>query len=152
MVILKLAAVFCLLALPATAGQYVVICTAPCVASDGTTQPVGTVLNRILASPGFVPGSGLSIVTDAGQTAYAPPVAVPTVITTAQYVARFAPSERTAIMATPASLNLWLTLLAYTSIDVTDPQVTAGVAALVSANLLTAARGAQILNLAVASP
>ncbi|APH54834.1 Hypothetical protein GbCGDNIH9_5068 [Granulibacter bethesdensis] len=30
----------------AAPASYVQICTAPCVAQDGTTQPAGTVLNR----------------------------------------------------------------------------------------------------------
>ncbi len=37
-----------------TIGQYVVVCTAPCTAFDGTVQPAGTVLNRVLASAGVV--------------------------------------------------------------------------------------------------
>jgi hypothetical protein len=54
--------------------RYLVVCTAPCTAPDGTTQPVGTALNRVLADPAqFNPGDGLSLVADDGRAIYAPP-------------------------------------------------------------------------------
>ncbi|AHJ63432.1 Hypothetical protein GbCGDNIH3_5068 [Granulibacter bethesdensis] len=39
-------AVIALLLGAAAPASYVQVCTAPCVAQDGTTQPAGTVLNR----------------------------------------------------------------------------------------------------------
>ena len=63
------------LAVPARAAQqYVVTCSAPCLAPDGTTQPAGTALNRIVASAGFSPGAGLALVPDIGQALYLPPM------------------------------------------------------------------------------
>jgi hypothetical protein len=143
----KLILALSLITTPALAGNYVVTCTIPCIVSDGTTQPAGTVLNRIVADSTFRPGAGLSIVPDTGQAVYALSVPALTVIPTAQYVARFTASEQSAIIAAPAGLELWLTLLAYPSVDLTNPQVTAGVAALVSAGLLTSTRATQILTL-----
>ena len=150
------AALALLIATPAFAGNYVVTCSGPCVASDGTTQPTGTVINRILADPTFNPGAGLTLQPDTGQAIYAPPAAVPTTIAPEDFINRFSVAEQQAIVTatqTNWQLQLWMNkLTASSSVDVTDPRTTGGIQALVSAGLLTAARGVQVLNLAVTSP
>lgn len=135
-----------LLATPAFAGNYVLVCTAPCIASDGTTQPAGTVVNRIIADPTFSPGAGLSLQADTGQAMYAPPAAPVTTIPTVAYVARFTQAEQLAIVANQSGLALWLQLLAYQSIDLTNSLVTGGMAELVGLNLVTQARATVILT------
>ncbi len=145
-----LAAIALLIASPAFAGDYVVTCTAPCTAPDGTTQPAGTVINRILADPTFDPGPGLSIQPDTGQAVYAPPPAPITTISALAFIGRFTAAEQSAMMA---SNPMWgLQIAAAGTVDVTDPRVIAGLQAAVKAGVLTAARGAQVLNLAAASP
>lgn len=49
-----------------------------CIASDGTIQPKGTALNRIVAAADFNPGAGLKLALDDGRPVYAPAIsAVP---------------------------------------------------------------------------
>ncbi len=147
---LIVAALALLIAPPVFAGQYVVTCTAPCAAPDGTTQPAGTVINRILADPSFNPGPGLSIQPDTGQAVYAPPAAPVTTISALAFISRFTPAEQSALMtANP----MWgLQIAAAGTVDVTDPRVIAGIDAAVKAGALTQSRMTQILNLAIASP
>ncbi len=84
----------------------------------------------------------------------APPgaIATPTPITidAADFIARLTPAEQAAIVAADP---LWAVKVAAAgTINVTDPVVIANANAAVAAGLLTAARAAQILNLAVTSP
>ena len=144
------AAVALLFSAPAFAGNYVVTCTAPCVASDGTTQPAGTVLNRILADPTFNPGPGLSLQPDTGQAVYVPPPAPVTTISALAFIGRFTTAEQSALMS---ANPMWgLQIAAAGTVDVTDPRVIAGIDAAVKAGALTQSRMTQILNLAIASP
>ena len=83
---------------------------------------------------------------------WAPPFVPATTLSVSGFIARFSPAEQTAIAGNPATLTFWLTLVAYPSIDVTDPRLVGGMAALVAANAITTARAAQIINLAIASP
>ena len=70
---------------PALANTYAVQCAAGgCVASDGTLQPAGTVVNRIVAAPGTNLGPSYTLVPDTGQAIYAPP---PSALTPAQQAA-----------------------------------------------------------------
>jgi len=147
---------FSMLTAPAFAGSYVVQCSTPCTASDGTTQPAGTAVNRILADPGFDPGPGLALAPDTGQSVYAPPAPVPTSLTASAFIARFTPAEQNA-MATAAQTNpqillLLIRLSAAQSINASDPTVIGGVNAMAAAGLLTQARAAQVLNYSKASP
>ena len=145
-----LAALALLLSAPAFAGNYVVICTAPCVASDGTTQPPGTVINRILADPTFDPGPGLSLQPDTAQAVYAPPPPPVTTISALAFIGRFTAAEQSALMS---ANPMWgLQIAAAGMVDVTDPRVIAGIDAAVKAGALTQSRMTQILNLAIASP
>lgn len=116
-----------LFAAPAFAGNYVVTYAAPCVASDGTTQPAGTVVNRILADPTFNPGMGLTLQPDTGQAIYSPPVQVPTSIQSLAFISRFTPAEQSALMtANP----MWgIQIVAAGTVDVTDPRVIDGIQA-----------------------
>lgn len=70
--ILSIPTALLLLIIPAYAGSYVIVCSSSCIASDGTTQPPGTILNRIVADPSFDPGTGLTLQSDTGQVVYAP--------------------------------------------------------------------------------
>lgn len=73
---IMLAALLLLLALPAHAGRYLVVCgPASCVASDGTTQAAGTALNRIVwdGKTAYAPQAGQQVVPDDGRTLYQPP-------------------------------------------------------------------------------
>jgi hypothetical protein len=140
----------------AHAANYVVVCATTCTAFDGTTQPAGTALNRIIADPTFNPGPGLALIPDTGQSIYAPPPPAPTIIAPLDFMSRLTPAEQTAIATAGQSnaqiLLFLLKLSGATQVDVTDPLTVAGVNAMVSAGLLTAPRGAQILNLLQASP
>lgn len=132
--------------------HYVVVTTASWLAPDGTTQPAGTVVNRIIADPGFNPGPGMELVADTGQVMYQPQWPVGTISPTALFIARFSSAEQAAVVGNTATLALWLTLLAYQEIDVSDARVVAGMAALAAAGVVTSARATQILNLGVSSP
>jgi hypothetical protein len=134
----------------AHAGNYVVVCTAPCVADDGTTQPAGTVLNRITwdgHAPLGLP-AGLAVQPDTGQARY-DPTKPNTVISASDFIARFTIPEQVAIATaaqTNASIGVWQTkLAAATTVDLTDPAVKAALDELVTAGLLTQARETAIL-------
>ena len=145
-----IAALTLLISAPAFAGNYVVTCTAPCVAPGGSTQPAGTVINRILADPTFSPGPGLSLKPDTGQAVYAPPPPPVTTISALAFIGRFTAAEQSALMS---ANPMWgLQIAAAGTVDVTDPRVIAGLDAAVKAGAITQARATQVLNLAVASP
>jgi hypothetical protein len=140
----------------AAPGTYVVQCTASCVAIDGTTQPAGTALNRIVADPDtFNPGTGLTLVPDTGQAIYQPPV-VAKQIGALDFIGRFTTAEQQAIQSAGQSnwqVQLWMTQLAAAgTVNVTDTRVTTGMAQLVTLGLLTQQRSDQILNLGTKSP
>lgn len=94
----------------------------------------------------------------AGNTPDPAPVpSVPsTVISSLVFISRFSPAEEQAIMTasqTSWAITLWITQMsAAGTIDVANTMVLAGMAALVTAGLITSERSTQILNLAVASP
>ena len=134
----------------ARAGNYVVACAASCVAADGTTQPAGTVLNRIVADPGFSPGTGLALAPDTGQAVYTPPPKKVTTIGALEFIDRLTPTEQAAFMS---ANPMWgLQIAAAGTVNVTDPRVITGMAAGVKDGAITQARVTQVLNLAVASP
>ena len=145
-----LADVALLISAPAFAGNYVVTCTTSCTALDGTTQPAGTVINRILADPTFNPGPGLSLQPDTGQAVYVPPAKPQTTISALAFIGRFTTAEQSAL--TTANPMWGLQIAAAGTVDVTDPRVIAGIDAGVKAGALTQSRMTQILNLAIASP
>ena len=69
---------FLLLMAPAVAAplsSWAVVCTAPCIASDGTTQPTGTTLMKIWwdGVAFWPPPPNTQVVPDTGQTVYVPP-------------------------------------------------------------------------------
>ncbi len=142
--------VLLLIAGPALAGNYVVTCTAPCVASDGSTQPAGTVLNRIVADPGLSPGTGLALAPDTGQLVYAPPPKPVTTIGALAFIRRFTPAEQLALTA--ANPTWGIQIAAAGTITVTDKTLIADMTAAVTAGALTQARMTQVLDLAVVSP
>lgn len=156
-----LVALFSLLvAVPSFAApaSWAVVCTTPCVASDGTTQPVGTVLQKVWwdpATPWKLPAN-TQVVPDTGQAVYTPPPPPITVIASEDFFSRFTAAEQQAIMTaaqTNWQVNLWLArATAAGTMDVTSPSVTAGMAQLVSAGLITSSRSSQIVDLKQTSP
>jgi hypothetical protein len=146
-----LAALPLLLTTPALAqSSFVVVCTAPCIAGDGTTQPIGTVLNRILAAPGFNPGPGLALAPDTGQGLYAQAPTVPTSLPSLVFLQRLTTAELTAIGT--GSPGIGLIIVAEGTVSNTSPVLLAQFANAVSQGWVTPARAAQILNFAVSSP
>jgi hypothetical protein len=138
------------LASTANAGTYVVVCTAPCTAPDGTTQPAGTAVNRIVADPDFNPGDGLSLVADDGRPIYAPTTIAPTTIDALSFIRRFTSAERLALMSADP---VWGVMIAAAGqIDVTNAELISDIQAAVTAGGLTQARATQILDLTRASP
>jgi hypothetical protein len=135
----------------ASPGRYVVQCTAACTASDGTSQPAGTNIIRVLADPAtFAPGAGLVLVPDTGQALYAPPAPAPLTIDALAFIRRFTSTEQQTLQAADP---LWgLQIAAAGMINVTDPTLLASMQQAVSQGLLTQGRMAQVLNLSVASP
>lgn len=138
-------------ATPAYAGKYVLVCSTPCPASDGTIQPAGTALNRVLWD-GVAPYTppGVFIVLDTGQTLYAPPVAAQTTLASLAFMDRFTLLEYKAIAALDPR---WPTqVAAVETVDVTGPRVVAGMQAAVAGGAITAARRDQVLDLSRVSP
>ena len=81
---------------------------------------------------------------------YAPSVAAPALtLTSLQFLALFTPAEQTAVataaLATPALMLWFMQAMGAESISLSDPRTVAGIAALVGAGLLTAARESQVL-------
>ena len=142
-----LAALLLLLALPAYAApsNYALVCTAPCVASDGTTQPAGTVLGKVLANPDWNPGAGKQIVPDTGQAVYVPiPSPPPVTINTDALIGRFTNAELAAIAGNPNMLGGLIRVLSQQTITLTSAQITTTLTALVTAGVLTQARATAI--------
>ena len=146
---------FALLISPAYAAQpssWAVICTAPCIAQDGTTQPAGTVVQKIWwdGVSNWTPPANAQVVPDTGQTLYTPPPVAPTTIDSLDFINRFTTAEQTALMAADP---LWgVQIAAAGMITVTNPQLLTEMQAAVAAGALTKARMTQVLNLAVTSP
>lgn len=140
----------------AAAANYLVVCSTPCVASDGTTQPTGTALNRVIADPAFDPGAGFSLVVDDGRALYAPAAPAMTLINPLAFRNRFTAAERQAIItagrSNAAVQDVYDSLLAAIQVDVSDPTTIAGIQALEAAGVIGAGRAATVLNLAVSSP
>lgn len=157
-VMLALGAIL-LLARAAAAANYLLVCgPSACTASDGTTQAAGTALSRIVwdgATP-YTPPAGMQAIPDDGRAVYQPARKAPVSIGSFGFIARFTAAEQQAIQTaaqTNWQVQLWMTQLAASgTVSVTNATVTQGMAELVALNLLTAARSAQILNLAVSSP
>jgi hypothetical protein len=121
-------------------GQKPIVCHSP----DGITaanDAMGPIIQAFNATP------------PAGVSAYAPP---PTTIAPLDFMARLTPVEQSAIANASQSnaqvLLFLLKLTGATAVDVTDALTQAGMAAMIAANLITSARGAQILDLSRASP
>lgn len=145
------AAALVLLALPAAAqtdgfgralactGTGPVTCTADGITITNTTLDTVVGAFSALAPPG-----------------YTPPARPLVEIAPLDFMARLTPAEQTAIATAGQSnaqvLLFLLTLAGATTVNVTDALTQAGVQAMVAANLLTQARGAQILDLAQISP
>lgn len=147
-----------LLPIAAHAGTYAQVCTAPCVARDGTTQAAGTTIGIVLwdGVADFPQASGVSLVPFTGQVPYAPAL-VGTTLTKAALIARFTTAEATAIRTAAGTVNsdAWGVLVRFngsTMLDLSTPQMQSDFALLVADGLLTQARATQIMNLAVASP
>lgn len=131
---------------------WILTLAAPMVMPDGTTQPAGTAVERIVwdGKTPYTPAAGLALVADTGQTVFVPAPPVPTTIASLAYIQRFTSAEQTALMAADP---LWAVLTAAAgTIDVTNALLLTEMAAAVTAGLLTQARSTQILNLAVSSP
>jgi hypothetical protein len=118
--------------------------------SDGTwTRGSITVgpCNRELAASTF---SGM---TPQGWVA---PIVPTTVLTAEGFINRFSQAEEQAILTaaqTSWQISLWLSKeLSATTVDVTDSLVVSGMAAVVGAGLVSAARSAVILDLSQPSP
>jgi hypothetical protein len=146
------------LLLPATAdaATYVLVCATSCVASDGTTQPAGTALGRVVwdGAATFHP-TGMNVVADTGQALYTPTPPIVTTVPVFQFFARFTAAEFNALMANSTAAGIIARLNAYGAnapINVVDPIITGYMAQAVTAGLITQTRSTQILNLAVSSP
>lgn len=143
--------------LPANAATYALECTASCTAGDGTTQPAGTILGLVIwdGHSTWTPPSGLEAVLYTGQTVYVPTQPTPTTIPVFAFFGRFTSAEFNGLMANSTAAGIIAKMVAYgvqQPINVTDPIIAGYMAQAVSAGLLTSARSAQILNLAVSSP
>lgn len=103
-----------------------------------------------------VPSTGWTEVADDDPRIAAFLIRAPTTISAAGFLARFTSAEQAAIQAaaaTNASIALGLTMgLAAGVVYVSSPTVQAWMQGLVAAGVLTAARSAQVLDLAQASP
>lgn len=147
-----------LVATPALADRYAIVCTASCVAPDGTTQSSGAVLGIVLwdGVSQWQPPPNTLAVPFAGQKPYVPAPSVATTVGSYDFINRFSAAEQQAIQTAAQSnwqLQIWMTQLAAVgSVDVTTAKIQSGVAALVAAGLVTQARAAQVMNLAVSSP
>ena len=159
--VIRALALLLLLALPAHAATYVLVCgPSACKAPDGTTQPAGTVLGRILwdGHAAYTPPSGEQVVPNAGQLPYQPVVPHPTTITSAAFLARFTTAEQAAVQsaaaAAPGTIGVGLTIgmvqgtvnLAGCPGACVNAQLKAWMDGLVSAGAITSARETAILT------
>jgi hypothetical protein len=139
---------------PAT---YAVVCTAPCVAPDGTTQPAGTTLNFVRWDPAvpWLPADAagnpalVHAVPFAGQTIYAPPVPVATIIPGIVLWNRMVTGEQTGfenyVIAHPMALPTFVQIITGT-IDLTSPVTASWFAFMVTAGLITSQRATIVLT------
>lgn len=143
-----------LLLIAAAPARYLLVCgPASCIAPDGTTQPAGTALNRVLwdGATRFAMPAGEQAVPDDGRTVYQPPAPRPTTITAIAFLDRFTPAEQAAVQqaaaAAPATLGVGLTTgLAAGTINLTSVAMKAWMDGLVAAGAITAARETAILT------
>lgn len=90
--------------------------------------------------------AALNVLSGLAPEGWQPPAPPPqTVIPRAAFTDRFMPAEKAAIVGTPKLLALWLELLGYDQIDVTDPRVVGGVSQLVAGGAVAPERAASIL-------
>jgi hypothetical protein len=81
-----------------------------------------------------------------------PPPPQQTIISTLSFVRRFTSAERAAIRGSTLTGDLLLLMTSAQEIDVSDPTIVGGIAGLVALGLITAPRGAQVLDLSQVSP
>ncbi len=142
----------------ARAGTYVLQCALAqgCVAIDGTTQPLGTYLQKIRwdgASP-YHP-AGMNVVLYTNQTIYIPITPAVTTLPVMALFNRFTTAEFNGLMANAAAAGIIAKINAYGAnalIYNADPIILGYMAQAVSAGLITSARATQILDFAIASP
>jgi hypothetical protein len=141
-----------------TVQTYALTATAPWLAPDGTTQPIGTVSALALwdgVTP-YTPPAGFQMVLYTNQHVYVPVQPAPTIIDVFDFFARFTTAEFNALCANATANAIIHRMTAYGQkgggINVTDPIITGYMGQAVAANLLTSARSTQILNLSVSSP
>lgn len=143
---------------PTHAGTYVLQCALAlgCIASDGTTQPVGTYFSPTISYDGIATyhPPGMNVVLYTSQTLYVPVAPAPAALTGAQLWARFTTAEQNAIMAFGSCSYCATIITVATSpyVSSADPTIQGYFTTLVSGGLLTPARGTQILNFGVISP
>lgn len=159
--VIRALALLLVLALPARAATYVLVCgPSSCTAPGGTTQPAGTALGRILwdGTTPYAPPPGERAVPDTGQAVYQPPAPHPATITSLAFFNRFTAAEQAAVQraaaSAPTTLGVGLThgLIAGT-INLAgcpsacrDPTIKAWMDGLVAAAAITAARETAILT------
>ena len=146
--------------------QHLIVLVAPAVMSDGSAQPAGTALNRVMCAADWVPtpasvpncpaGASLALAADDGRALWQPAPIAPTTIGPYDFIQRFTPAEQEAIQKAAQGnwqIQLWMTQLAASgAVDVTSATLQTGLAALEAAGLLTSARAAQIVSLGEPSP
>lgn len=134
-------------------GTYLLVAAADgYVAPDGSVQAKGTAFNRILwddkAPTGFP--AGLEPIPDDGRALWQPAVQKPTAISKRDFWLRLTQAEQMALVQASlanAAIAWWLhNAQTAETIDLLDPQTQQGMAALVSAGLLTQARATAILT------
>jgi hypothetical protein len=135
----------------------VITLAAQTVMLDGTTQPAGTPVGRIVAGPGFTPTSGpgtpagtaLELVADTGQVLWAAAAPLATVIPGLEFWARLTPAEQNAFMtyvgANPTSLATFVQILT-TQINLASALTAQWMAFMVSIGAITALRVAVVLT------
>lgn len=159
----SLAALLLLATAPARAATYLLVCgPASCHAADGTTQPAGTALGRIVwdGHAPYAAPAGEQVVPDDARAVYQPARrrGASTIITASAFLARFSPAEQAAVQqaaaAQPATIGVGLTTgLAAGTINLTgcaaacaDPKLRPWMDSLVAAGAITAARETEILT------
>ena len=138
----------------AQAATYVLVCgPGTCKVGDGTMQPAGTVLGRILwdGTAAYVPPPGEQAVPDTGQPIYQPVMPHPTSIPDGAFLARFTAAERAAVqqaaVAQPATIGVGLTQgMVAGAVNLTDPALKAWMDGLVAGGVITSARETAILT------
>lgn len=134
---------------------WVLVCSgAPCIAQDGTAQPIGTVVARITydGHSTYTPPPNTALAADTGQIVYAPAFVAPASIPGYVFAQRFTDAERAAIMGNTTAAGKWLWIVASPAISNTDPIIVGDMTAAVTAGLLTAPRATTIMNFGTSSP